>query len=595
MTLDKELINIDNKLKYNIEIEKSKDNRDILKILTQNKSIYLGSKYSVTRDIDNLEKFVIDNSGKNIIIIGLATGEYIKEINNYVKSDNKIIILEPNIEVYNLYIKDNEDSFENIIVLPLSSEYIDLIDLHISSIALDTFRIYEYPNYRNIYIQEIYEIYNIIRNSTRQKIIDRNTNIFFSRIWFESTVSGLKYLEKSKAINNVKGIYEDRPAIIVSAGPSLAKNIKKLKEFEDKAIIFTGGRTLKALKEENIEPDFLSIIDAQELSYELVDGIIEKSNTILAHSEIIPNKVLKKHKGNRLFYPYSPWIKELVNDPKYNFTHSSVAHTCTKLAIYMGCNPIIFIGQDLAYTDNKVHAENAEFTQEKHKEKEDISKVVSEFDIYVKDIYGNPIRTSMSLDLFRQQFEEIIKENKEIKFINSTEGGANIEGTEVKNLLENKEVFNRISKKSQININFGDMNGVLDKNNVCSILDSSVKYLEEIIDMLNDAIKHNEKYYNHYISKGKILKSSIKVLDEADILIKNIPNSIKFIQYLFAETINTVLYDPTYKIKDADSELKKANIIYKKSKILYGNILEEAEYALNYIKKEKKEIEQGDM
>lgn len=593
MKLHKELINID-KLKYTIEIEKSKDNKDIIKVSTGNKSLYLGSKYSVNRDIDNVKKFIIDNSDSNIIIIGLATGEYIKEINNYVKNNNKIIILEPNIEVYNLYIKDNEDSIENIIVLPFSSEYINLVKLHISSISLDTFKIYEYPNYKNTYIQEIYKIYNIIRNLTREKIIDRNTKIFFSKIWFESTVSNLKYLHKSKPIKNISNLYENRPAIIVSAGPSLSKNIKQLKEFENKAIIFTGGRTLKALRDENIEPDFLSIIDAQELSYELVDGIIEKSNTILAHSEIIPNKVLKKHKGNRLFYPYSPWVKELVEDPKYNFTHSSVAHTCTKLAMYMGCNPIIFIGQDLAYTDNKVHSENAEFTQEKLKEKEDITKVVSESDIYVKDINGKPIRTSMTLDLFRQQFEEIIKENKQFKFINSTEGGANIEGTEVKKLLENKELFKEISEKNEININFQDMKNIIEKDKVFLILDSSVKYLEEIIDMLNNAIKHNEKYYNHFISKNKILKSSLKVLDEADIAIKNIPDNIKFIQYLFTETINMILYNPIYKIKNSDSELEKAKKIYEKSKVLYSNILKEAEYALDYIKKEIKEIEQGD-
>ncbi|MFU7516335.1 motility associated factor glycosyltransferase family protein [Clostridium sp. HCS.1] len=570
---------------YKISVEKSKDNKDIIKVITSNKSIYLGSKYSVNRDISNLKKFTNEHNDSNIIIIGLSTGEYIDEIKDLIK-DNKIIIIEPCKEIYDLYLL-KERKEENIIILPLLNEYIDLISLYIKKIALEGFQVYENTNYKNIFQDEVSEIYKLIRNITRKIIIFRNTEIFFSKIWFESTVSTLRYLYESKKINYFKDIYKDRPAIIVSAGPSLSKNIKEIKKFQDKSVIFTGGRTLRALINEDINPDFLSIVDAHDLSYELVEDIIESNNTTLVHSEILPNNIMDKHKGEKIFFPYRGWIKDLVNGPDYQFCYSSVAHTCTKIAMYMGCNPIIFVGQDLAYTDDKVHADNAKFIQERNKDKEDIDKVKSNSDIYVKDINGNYVRTSTTLDLFRQQFEEIIEENKDIEFINSTEGGADIKGTTVKKLIDNTSLLNNLKKKESININDTRIDIALNKEDIENIFNKSIEYLEKIISKLQEAIKQNEKYYNHYIGNNKILKSALKILDETDRMVKEIPSEVKFIEYLFSETINIVLYDPKYKIKYNDSELTKAKKIYEKSKILYENILKEAIYAVNYIKNKK--------
>ncbi|WP_346920325.1 motility associated factor glycosyltransferase family protein [Clostridium sp. UBA7339] len=586
--------NIDKAIEYEVYEEISKDNKKILRIFTEGKSIYLGSKYSVQRDIDSIKDFILSNGDKHSIIIGLGTGEYIEEIEPLIKEDNKLIIIEPNIEVYNKYIYGKENKYENIAIISMTDEFLKYLEMYIGSIALKSFVVQEYPNYRNAYPAEVHNIYELIRSVTRRRVINRNTNIFFSKIWFESTISDLKYLSKSKNIVNMKNAYSDKPAVIVSAGPSLSKNISQLKQFEDKAVIFTGGRTWRTLIEEGIKADFLSIIDAHELSYELVDEVINKEEVTLVHSEILPNKVLKLHKGNRVFYPYAPWINDIVENPNYNFTHSSVAHTCTKLAMYMGCNPIIFLGQDLAYTDDKVHAENAEFVQEKYKDKEDITKVADNFSPYVEDIYGNKVRTSMTLNFFREEFEEIIKGNSQIEFINSTEGGANIKGTQIKKFMDNKVMFDNVIDKNHISVNYENMIGCISDDKVIDIIDCAINYLKELEIKLIEAIKHNEKYYDNFTSKHKILKSSLKILEDTDKFIREIPKEIRFIEYLFADTINIVLYNPDYKIGNEDTELSKAKKIYEKSKILYSNLLNEAEYALKYIKNERKSICKGE-
>lgn len=62
------------------------------------------------------------------------------------------------------------------------------------------------------------------------------------------------------------------------------------------------------------------------------------------------------------------------------------------------------------------------------------------------DIYGKKVRTSNPLNMFRENIEVIIKQHKDIKFINATEGGAHINGSEVKFLNEVIDLYGNSGK-----------------------------------------------------------------------------------------------------------------------------------------------------
>ena len=42
----------------------------------------------------------------------------------------------------------------------------------------------------------------------------------------------------------------------------------------------------------------------------------------------------------------------------------SAAHTCFDLLVQSGANPIVFVGQDLAYTDGKLHTDKVSYLDE---------------------------------------------------------------------------------------------------------------------------------------------------------------------------------------------------------------------------------------
>jgi len=97
----------------------------------------------------------------------------------------------------------------------------------------------------------------------------------------------------------------------------------------------------------------------------------------------------------------------------------SVATTILDIAIKMGGNPIILVGQDLAYVDGKNHAQYGSHASIYSPELKNMRRV--------KGQNGEMLYTSLGLLSYKYWIENRIQKEKRI-FINATEGGAYIEG-----------------------------------------------------------------------------------------------------------------------------------------------------------------------
>ena len=223
--------------------------------------------------------------------------------------------------------------------------------------------------------------------------------------------------------------YNNIPLYIISAGPSLDKNIKELKKAKGKGVILSVGRAVRSLLKENIEPDLIIIIDPQDFVYNSQLKGLDIDIPIIVLSTCDKN-VMLKYKGQKLialqegYTPAEEYAKQ--HNHKLVQTGGSVATTALDVAINMGCNPIIFVGQDLAYTDGKTHSQST------------YSKSIERYKNLreVEDIYGNTVHTPKNLYSYLRWIQNRIELEKNVKFIDATEGGAKIEGTEVLTLKE---------------------------------------------------------------------------------------------------------------------------------------------------------------
>ncbi|WP_186429888.1 motility associated factor glycosyltransferase family protein [Clostridium sp. BSD9I1] len=584
-----ELIN-DVQLNEECNIEISKDNKYVMRIKKDDKLKYIGSKYSVERDIESFYKNIGEiNSQTIFIIFGLGAGEHIKHLLSQLSEYNKVFIIEPSATIIKETIKISDYSFilqDNRVALCYFDDKIrkylnDFIEDHM----IDNIKIAVFSNY-NVIFQNEYELFiNEVKSVKKTKEMGNNTLNTFSHVLFNNFIENVFTLDEFYTVNYLKDIYKDKPAIIVSAGPSLTKNVHLLKEVQDKFIIICGPRTLGILLKNGINPDFLCEVDPQEEVYTFVRDYIDLKIP-LVFMDSASNKVVKEHKGTKIIAAnqgMEKHLEEMLGIKVDSLIQGgSVAHFCMGLAVYMGCNTVIFIGQDLAYTNEKFQAEGTyagkidekKYSYENDKEK--WSKDES-YNVYVKDINGSSVRTSIVLNSYREEFEDIIQDCQAIKFINSTEGGAHIKGTEAMPLkysidLYAVEAFNKNSKEVL------PKPIIIDKEQFIKRMLKIIDKLEIIKKACKEGFQYSEKMLCFYkYNKPCDINKVFSQLDRIDVIINN-KEDLGFFAYKLVAAIESVMRNEDLKEKENETEKEMGIRLSKRSFEIYAvvsNVVEE--------------------
>lgn len=165
-----------------------------------------------------------------------------------------------------------------------------------------------------------------------------------------------------------------------------------------------------------LEPDMVCITDCQEIVYEQFRGY-ENLSIPLCFLNTASHLAVSKYNGPKyIFY------NQLKDQNTVIDTGKSVATAILSIAIKGGANPIVFVGQDLAFVDNKTHT--ASYT-----EMYSIDNTVSEDGNYKKvlGVDGTYLKTTTSLLNFKYWIEKAIALNPGIRFINASKG-AQIKG-----------------------------------------------------------------------------------------------------------------------------------------------------------------------
>lgn len=550
-------------LNKDVSIEETKDNKKIMRISKNEKSIYIGSKYNMKKEIDNFLNDIKDIKNNSIfVIIGFATGEHLKKLREEY-SKNSIFVLEPN-EVIKKYAESlkwvNLD--KNIKIFNLNSSE---IKKYINEFNVDNININVFANYSKIYSEELKIFLEELKTYCINLKGNRTTKILFERIWFETLMKNIPYIVESIPANIYKNSYEGKPAIIVSAGPSLEKNIDNLNGYENEFLILTGARTLKGLLDRNIKPDIIAVLDPGEKMYKMVEDYIKTEEIPLFFYEGTNADVVKNHKGTKILsrysHSYSKFIEEVTQMPIIEGNGGgSVAHYMTLHALYMGCNPIIFIGQDLAYESEKKYSDFARIKGEV------IEEIKNENDVYVTGINDTLVRSDIYLDAFRTGFENIINRFPNIDFINATEGGARIHGAIEMSLKDALKQYKQQIKKDfcpeyTVNIKENIKRELLNIKNECKLLKNLLKEIMRKMDSI--------EYENNEI---------IEMEQKADIHI----NNIKIFEILFYPVFYDVISKKTNAFK-----IEENNIKYELEEriFIYKSIIRIIEYGLPQVQR----------
>lgn len=168
-------------------------------------------------------------------------------------------------------------------------------------------------------------------------------------------------------ITALAGASKGSPAVTVAAGPSLQKNLALLAEpgVRDRVVIIAAQTVLKPMLNAGVRPHFVTALDHHELSGRFYEGLTaDDVRGVRLVVEPKANPAILESFPGEILCTQEPVLDDLIGEeltrPMGHITPgATVAHLSYALARYLGCDPVIMIGQDLAFTDGQYYAANA--------------------------------------------------------------------------------------------------------------------------------------------------------------------------------------------------------------------------------------------
>ena len=254
----------------------------------------------------------------------------------------------------------------------------------------------------------------------------------------DTSLSNLKLHLDLPGIKDLEGAFNGWPGIVISSGPSLDKNIRALKQFEGKAIMAAADASLRPLLEEGIKPNFITSLERIEKTGGLFDGISkgEVEDSFLVAAPLCHPHTFKNYPGPVISCEREHGFWRMFDLEKGLLAPGpSAGNMAYRLLKFLGCSPIILVGQDLAFSeDGRTHTKASRYGDRQ-----------SNYLNHIVDIKGNyvdSLKTNWVLKMFHEVFEFDVASNTSVT-INATEGGAQIAGTQLMTL---QEAFATVSK-----------------------------------------------------------------------------------------------------------------------------------------------------
>ena len=340
----------------------------------------------------------------------------------------------------------------------------------------------------------------------------------------------------------IKDFYKGKTALVVSAGPSLDKNIETIKKYRDNIVLIVVGTAMKAVESHGLTPDFLCIIELFDSSKQIEGLDLSQVNFV---TEPASNKNYRKFKFKQVFshtsanFPVNHfWSKIADLDISEYFSKGTVSYTALNVARILGCSKIVLVGQDLAYLEGQCYSKDSAYKDLVCKYNENLKRweiVAKDFDnfrdslsnyedieirtklannrlinlnnslYYVKGINGDMIPTESVYAAFIPPLTEFTQKYNDREYINTSLAGAQIDGFKNLSLEEALKDTEKINNRN-LSINF--------EYNKEKIKNSLINYLENFkngsikVDLGKKLIKNcNNELKRHRVVDAEVLKA----------------------------------------------------------------------------------------
>jgi len=416
------------------------------------RDIRLHSAYDPYKEAQRSVSGFVRGRSSVVLVSGLALGYHVGHLAD-LSGDSQILVVERDPEVVKICRKVNPEILNKAVAITSSAE----IESFFERIDISEFKgIVHYIHRPSVQIDpDFYEsITGNVGRYVSSRVSDLLTRCEFEERWIRNIFRNIKHLPESEGVGRFFGAFKGYPGIIVSAGPSLKYNIRELENLKNRSVIAAVDTAYKVLHRYKIAPHFVVTLDAQKYSSKHFLGVPDDKTVLIADIVSCPS-ILNFYNGRKVISTTSKYFNDSLGQTRRETTpvmdwvekytghfgdiHSggSVATSVFDILLNFGCDPIILIGQDLAYTGREIHCTGTYHNDDwlpainRLKNLECINQgVIRKRKIKYVPGYGggNPVVTDFVFDLYKSWFEDSSQRVK-IDVINATEGGAFIRNT----------------------------------------------------------------------------------------------------------------------------------------------------------------------
>lgn len=400
------------------------------------------------------------------------------------------------------------------------------------------------PGYKRIF-QEAVD--NFL--ATLQKAIEDSRKLLgvrnaFEKKWLINAMANMKYTVQTNNLflmeNNV---FNRRPVIIVAAGPSLSQEIENLRLIKENgtAYIIAVGSAVNSLLHHGIYPDAACTYDPHFHNVNVVQKVINAGADIpLIYGTTVGYTTLPKYPGPmvHVITKTDPVADYLLNPE--DATHRiptvndapSIAVIALQLFAHLGADPIVFVGQNLAFLHDQYYATGIQYdgrpTEVQEQDQENV--------MFTEDVYGNQTRTNWPFYMMKTQLEHYIGAYSGRRYVNTTKGGAKINGAP---FMELSEVISTLLTQDKIVTDWVNMpfrsydrshiKGRMDRlSKHAELYDKNIDELQRLFKQMDSAARNrNERQAQKNIMKFSSAFSKLQSNLFYNVIVKPM-NNIQF-------------------------------------------------------------------
>lgn len=251
---------------------------------------------------------------------------------------------------------------------------------------------------------------------------DQATRMVCSQTWHDHLADNIKRILQVPDVTQCQGALAGLPALVVGAGPSLDASLEQLPKVGRNALILAAASALNPLFTVGVSPQMAVSMEAKDESRQF-QGIIPGQTMMLAASSGHPRH-FSRWSGMAGMFHLLPWLPAITGRGHVLPTGGHSTSAAFSLAILWGCNPIILVGQDLAYTDGRIHASGRPGGED-----EPLPQMMQ-----VEGIDGHSVSSSDTMLSYQLWYREacafLKRKHPHIRVINATASGARLHGME---------------------------------------------------------------------------------------------------------------------------------------------------------------------